>query len=105
MRNAYAHAKCLYDSQIGMDLDTDILHYSRHHFCYISPECIILAQDEGSAWFIYLAVGAGSLARFFALAPYERRLVGFARLAKEREKTKYYSFERLKRLCTLHKHH
>ena len=105
MFNAYADAKYLYDSQIGMDLDTDILYYCRHHFCFFSPDCLILAQDEKTAWFIYLAVGPGAMARFFSIAPHERPLVGFARLAKRREETKYYSYERLKRLCLSHKLH
>lgn len=87
-------------------LFTDILQYAKHHYAYFSPTCLIMARliEEKDAdgfpqtgWFIEVAVGLGTLKRFFDLAPCKANFIGFARKGKE---SKWYDWDRFKRLVT-----
>lgn len=101
--NAFVLAQELYKKNAFPQtmLCSDILVYATHHYAYCSPTCIILAKVVGDCgWFIYLAVGKGCLQRFFEVAPFELPAIGFARRNKE---TKWYPWERIKRLCTQQK--
>ncbi len=97
--NAYDLAKQIYGDFPDRNLDNDIREYITNHYCYFSPEAIILAKVEGDSWFVHLAVGKGSLLRFFKVAPFELSFVQFARPKKKRLEVKMYTWFKLKKLC------
>ena len=98
--NAYEQAQDLYSRYPERSLILDILHYSQNHYCYFSPECIILAEiEEKCIWYIHLAVGVGALSRFVELAPFALPYVRFARPEKGHSEPKLYNWKRLTRLC------
>lgn len=71
-------------------------------FCYVDPDCVILATWSGPAsLFVWLAVGPRQLQRFCEIAPPGLAYVSFARGLRGHEVPRRYRFKRFSRLCTM----
>jgi len=96
--SAYEIAKKMYETCPGMDLDADILEYSRVGVAYVSNSCLLLGCRSGGGWFVRMAVGAGCLAKFIDLAPYHLPYVGWARCFRGRWHVKWHKTDAVKRI-------
>lgn len=81
-------------------LFTDISTYVKFHYVYAAPDALILARLEYDNWFVELAVG--NMQRFFEVAPFKTEWVGFARFAKGKKESKWYQWEKIKKLTKNH---
>lgn len=94
---AYDTAKKMYESK-GLDLDDEILAYSKYAYAYFSPTHLILAQLHETHWYVQIAVGKNALVFFLELMPKEsyRPLVEFARGLRSKT-VKHYNTEKLRK--------
>ena len=90
--------------------DDALLFHMEHGYVWNSPRSFVLAtiirsvdwpgtfipQADGDTWFIWLA--AGDWGEFFEVCPERKEFVCFVRRGFPR----FYSFDRIQRLCTSH---
>lgn len=50
-----------------------------HGFAYLGPDAVLIAADEGDAWYVVLAYG--NTRRFFEVAPFTRPAIAYQRQA------------------------
>lgn len=68
--------------------------------CYIGPDGVLIAFDEGDTYFLWCAVG--NPAKFFSLAPERKRFIAFARQHRGREARKVVPWDRMQNLLLTH---
>lgn len=98
--SAYSRAVALLENQ-GYDPAVAFDWFYTHGYVYADQECLILAEWQEGALFIFLAIGREPLQRFCELAPRGLQRIAFARGLRGDLTTRTYDFARFSRLCAL----
>jgi hypothetical protein len=96
----YSRAVALLQSH-GYDPAVAFDWYYSNGYVYADQDCLILAEMQDSALFIFLAIGKEPLQRFCELAPRGLKRIAFTRGLRGDFSTRTYDFERFSRLCAL----
>lgn len=90
----YDRAIKLYKSDGKIDpertLQADIAHYMRVGYVVCTPETFLMGRRVACGWWIYVAIGTGTLKTFFDHMPYYLPWVGWARPLKGRPSVSWH---------------
>lgn len=73
-------------------------YFERHGFIFSGPKFLIFAEEIGSSWAVFIAIGEGCLPLFLQAMPWWKPNISFARSLRSRHSMRTYPTERICRL-------
>jgi hypothetical protein len=97
----YEQVQEMYSMRPEMYLEADLRRAMQGGFVSINFRHFLIVYDLGFGWLVHLAVGHGCLQEFMRIMPYERPVIGWARVLRGRSEVRWHETSKVRRAINI----